>query len=148
MYQKDFILRMIEMIAELVAAILGLIKNGHTGQASQILENAYRDFLKEDASFFREIPKHKLTTKLLEEHNYQNGHLEILSELFYAEGELQVALGNNKSSRIYFEKALILADFVEKDSKTFSFNKRDKIFILQEKIAALNGSERENNKDK
>ncbi|RUT80170.1 hypothetical protein [Ancylomarina longa] len=140
MYQKDFILRMLEMIADLVAAILGLIKNGHTGQASQILENAYRDFLKEDASFFREIPIEKLTTKLLQEHNYQNAHLEILSELFFAEGELQFARGNQKSSLIYYKKTLLLIEFVEKESHTYSFRKQDKIISLQEKISALTRS--------
>lgn len=73
---------MIEMIADLIALLLGLIKKGDLPQASKLLENAYRDFLKEDASFFRNLPKEKLTNKLLTEHNYTNGHLKILSELF------------------------------------------------------------------
>jgi hypothetical protein len=75
MYQKDFILRMIEMIGELIAGILGLIKKGDFGQASQSIEIAYSNFLREDASFFRSISKEKLTEKLIHEHNYTNGHL-------------------------------------------------------------------------
>ncbi len=41
MYQKDFILRMIEMLAELVAGILGLIKKGDFQKASQSIDNAF-----------------------------------------------------------------------------------------------------------
>ena len=87
MYQKDYILRMLEMFAQMIAGLLGLIRDGHINQASQTLENAYRDFLKNDASLFRKIPTEKLTETLLKEHNYTNDHLKVLSELFFAEGE-------------------------------------------------------------
>jgi hypothetical protein len=43
MYQKDYILRMLEMLATLIAGILGLIKKGDLQQASHALENACRD---------------------------------------------------------------------------------------------------------
>src|SRR5665648_903366 len=91
MYQKDYILRMIEMLARLIAGILGLIKNGNYKQASDQLEIIYYDMLKEDASFFRAIPEEKLTQKLLQEHNYTNGHLEILAELFNTVSSYAVA---------------------------------------------------------
>ena len=81
-YQKDYILRMIEMIGEFIALLLGLLKKDDVQQAAERLDNAYRQFLKEDAAYFRIIPKEELTTKLLEEHNYTYGHLKILSELF------------------------------------------------------------------
>ena len=38
MYQRDYILRMIEMIAELVAGILGLIKKGDLEKASDAID--------------------------------------------------------------------------------------------------------------
>lgn len=140
MYQKDFIMRMIQMIAEVIARILGLIKEGDPEQANLILENAYRDFLKEDASFFRNMPKEKLTDDLLTEHNYTNGHLKILSELFFAEGELQFAKGNNESSFAYYEKSLVLLRFTEKESKSFSLTMESKKALLEEKITKLKSS--------
>jgi hypothetical protein len=137
MYQKDFILRMIEMLGELIAGILGLIKKGDFQQASQFLENAYYDFLKQDAALFRSIDKDKLTDKLINEHNYTNGHLEILSELFYAEAELLNAKGNRKASLEFYEKTLILHEFVIKESKTYSFEEQSKITLLQDRITHL-----------
>lgn len=134
MYQKDFILRMIEMIAEVIARIIGLIKKGDSEKASQLLENAYRDFLKEDASFFRSIPKEKLNENLLSKHNYTNGHLQILAELFIAEAELQISKNHNQSGLEYFEKSLILLRFVEQESTDFSLSLIQKINNLENKI--------------
>ncbi|MCK9206221.1 MAG: hypothetical protein M0P66_03840 [Salinivirgaceae bacterium] len=138
MYQRDFILRMIEMLGELIAGILGKIKKGEYQQASIALENAYYNFLKEDASFFRNLNKEELTEKLLVEHNYTHGHLEMLAELFYAEAELLLAKGNRSGSIAYFEKALLLFEFVSKDSRSFSLDKQSKIQIIMQKIAEAN----------
>jgi hypothetical protein len=137
MYQKDFILRMIEMLGDLIAGILGMIKKGDFQQASQSIENAYHDFLKQDAAFFRNIPKGKLTDELIKEHNYTNGHLEILSELFYAEAELLFVEGNHQESIEFFEKTLLLYEFIDKESKLFSAEKQSKILFIQSRIAQL-----------
>lgn len=138
MYQKDFIMRLIEMIAEVITRILGFIKNGDPEQANHLLENAYRDFLKEDASFFRNISKEELTNKLLNEHNYTNDHLKILSELFFAEGELNLAKNDKKKSLNYYEKSLLLLKFTEQNSNTFSLKNESKIMLLNEKIKLSN----------
>ncbi len=45
MYQRDYILRMIEMIGELIKGILGLIKKGEMSAAEQSIEYAYLNFL-------------------------------------------------------------------------------------------------------
>ena len=137
MYQKDYILRMLEMLAELIAGILGLLKKGDLEQAAAMLERAYVDFLKEDAAFFRRIPPERLTTQLLEEHHYTHDHLKILSELFYAEAEIELAAANRENSLEYFEKALILMSFVEKNSHTFSLDSQSKMSLIQGKIEQL-----------
>ncbi len=128
---------MIEMIADLIALVLGLIKKGDLPQASKLLDNAYRDFLKEDASFFRNLPKDKLTTELLTEHNYTNGHLKILSELFFAEGELNFAKGDVETSLNYYEKSLLILEFSEESSNSFSLSSEAKTNLLNEKIKTL-----------
>lgn len=134
MYQKDYVLRMIEMIGELIAQILGLLNKKNTKKASQILENAYRDFLKEDASFFRSLPKEKLTNSLLQEHNYTDEHLQVLAELFYAEAEIQNAKEQKALASEYYEKSLILFRFVVKNSSNFSIRLEQKINSLEKKL--------------
>ncbi|MFN8256274.1 MAG: hypothetical protein U0W24_11325 [Bacteroidales bacterium] len=137
MIQKDYILRMYEMMAELIAAILGFIKKGELSKANQAIENAYYTLLREDSSFFREIPVEQLTDTLIQEHNYTNHHLEILAELFIAEAELQYAHKNYYNSSEMYEKSLVLLKFVEEVNKTFSVGKRDKLLNIERKLEEL-----------
>ena len=137
MYQRDFILRMIEMLAELVSGILGLIKKGNFQEASQSIDNAYQDLLKQDAAFFSNIPLTNLTNNLIQEHNYTNGHLEILSGLFYSQAELSYAKGLNDESLLFYQKSLLLLEFVIKESRAFSFEKQAKSTYLQNRIVEL-----------
>jgi len=137
MYQKDYILRMIEMLGELIAGILGLIKKKDFEKASGKLENLYQQMLREDSSFFRDIPEDELTDRLLHQHNYTNGHLEVLAELFNAEAELRLAQGNNSGSLEYSRKSLRLFGFIDKEYKTFSGERLDKMASIKARINTL-----------
>jgi hypothetical protein len=137
MYQRDFILRMIEMFGELLAGLLGLIRKKDFEQASQSLENAYFDFLKQDASLFRSIEIEKLTDELIKVHHYTNGHLDILSGLFYAEAELLYAQGKHQESVDFYEKALCLLNFIVKESNTYSQEKKSHLLAIQNRIVQI-----------
>lgn len=128
---------MIEMMGDLIAAIMGLIKKGDYDTALKSIDNAYHQFLREDASFFTLIPKEDLTEKLIKEHNYTNGHLEILSELFFVQAELLYSEGKSAESLVFYEKSLILLDFVLRESRTYSFDKEKKLSELKERVAGL-----------
>ena len=137
MYQKDYILRMIEMIADLIAGILGRIKKGELKQASDELKRIYSDFLREDSSFFESIPEEELTDKLLQNHNYTNGHLEILAELFNVEAELRLAQGNKTGSLEFSKKSLKIFEFLDNEQKTYSFEKINKMEEIRKRIETL-----------
>ena len=113
MFQKDYILRMIEMIGDLIAALLGLIKKGDLEQAEKILERGYFELLRRDASFFQLIPKEQLT-------------------------EAKNKLNN---SLIYYEKSLVLLDFLEQEDKTWSAKRDERKSLLKERIAVLSEKE-------
>jgi len=123
------------MIGDLIAGIFGLVRKGNFTEASEKLERIYYDMLKEDAAFFRSIPAADLTRKLLEEHNYTNGHLEVLAELFNAEAELELAQGNKAGCIEYSEKALLLFEFIDIQQKTLSVERLDKMAAIRERIA-------------
>jgi hypothetical protein len=136
-YQKDYILRMIEMLGDLIAAVFGLVRKGDYTQASDKLDRIYYDMLKEDAAYFRKIPGEDLTHKLLEEHNYTNGHLEILAELFNADAELELAKGNSEECLDFSEKSLLLFEFIDIQQKTLSLERLDKMNSIRDRIDKL-----------
>lgn len=134
MYQKDYILRMIEMIRDMILGILGLIRKGELEKAEQEIERLYKDFLKEDSAFFMSVPAEDLTTILLKKHNYTKGHLEILALLFYAEAELALVQENKKFCLELSRKALILFEFINNEQKTYSFERAEKIELIKNRI--------------
>ena len=135
MFQKDYILRMVEMIGELIATFLGLIKKGDLEQAEKILERGYIELLRHEATFFQTIPKEKLTSTLIGEHNYQNGHLTVLAELLFAEATLSEAQQKIAYSLTCYEKSLILLEFLEEEDKTWSAKRDERITLLKTKIS-------------
>ncbi len=137
MFQKDYILRMVEMIGDLIAALLGLIKKGNLEQAEKILERGYYELLRRDASYFQLIPKEQLTDKLLSDHDFTNGHLSVLSELFFAEATLSEAQNKLNNSLICYEKSLILLEFLEEEDKTWSAQREERKILLKERILVL-----------
>jgi hypothetical protein len=128
---------MIEMLGELIAGILGLIKKGEFEKASEKLDNLYCQMLKEDSAFFADIPDNELTDKLLKEHNYTNGHLEVLAELFNAEAELCLAQGDNPGCLKHSLRSLRLFEFIDSEYRTYSQDRIDKMEAIRLKIHTL-----------
>ena len=122
------------MLGDLIAAIFGLIRKGDYARAGENLNQIYYDMLKQDAAYFRTLPEDELTDKLLQEHNYTNGHLEILAELFNAEAELAIAKGDTDASLTYTRKALILFEYIDKAYRTYSQDRVDKMNTLRERV--------------
>ena len=137
MYQRDYILRAIEMLGEVIKAFLGFLKKGEYPEAQKLLFQAYRDFLKEDAAFFHSIPADRITQTLLTNHNYTHHHLEILAELFFLEAELNFKTRKYNIACDSFEKALLLFRFIEQHSQTFSMEKQQKIAAIKERILQI-----------
>lgn len=137
MYQKDYILRMIEMLGELLAGIMGLIRKGEIKKASEKLDSLYYQILKEDASFFRIIPENEMTDTLLRKHNYTNGHLEVLAELFNMEAELCHAMADREGTLEYSRKSLLLFGFIDKEYRTYSAERLAKMELLRNRIAGI-----------
>ncbi len=134
MYSRDYILRMIELIGQLIAAILGKIRKGDYDTASRNLSNLYYDVLKEDASYFRNLDEKDITGGLLKDHDYTNDHLEILGELFNAEAELCLARGDKKGCLEYSRKSIILLEFVDSETKTYSLERINKMESIRKRM--------------
>lgn len=125
------------MIGDLISLLLGLIKKGDTDQAEKILERGYVELLRNDASFFRLIPKEQLTDQLIGEHHYTNGHLTVLAELFYAEAMVSKAQNKLNNSLICYEKSLLLFEFLEQEDRTYSEERIEKMKLIKVQISEL-----------
>lgn len=138
MYQRDYLLRMIEMMGDLIAGLLGKFRKGETAHAREDMDKLYNEFLKEDSALFLSLPREKLTWSLLKSHDYTHGHLEILAMLFDAEAELASIEGRLKEAVDLSEKSIILFDFISGEKRTFSFEQEERIARISKRIEELN----------
>jgi len=129
---------MIEMLGDLLRVIFALITKGEQEQAGQKLNEAFLVFLRRDASYFHNIPTEDLTSTLLSDHNYTQGHLEILAELLHAEARLQEARGNLPESRDLYEKSLKLFSFTDENNRTYSAERLEKMDVVRKRLDELN----------
>jgi hypothetical protein len=137
MYQKDYILRMIEMLGELLRAIFGKINKRQYEQAEEAINEAYLLMLRKDSAFFQSIPEGSLTQTLIEDHNYSHHHLEVLAGLLYAEASLNQARTRKEESLPFYRKSLRLFEFVEETNKTYSQERHDIMNDIRKRIGAL-----------
>jgi hypothetical protein len=137
MYQKDYILRMIEMLGDYIRAVIDLISHGKLREAEDKLGEAFYTMLQKDSWFFQNISLDQLTRTLIEDHNYTNNHLMILAELLYAEAELEYAKANNVRSLLLYKKSLALFVFVDEAYRTYSFERQERIGEIKRRIEEL-----------
>lgn len=129
---------MIEMLGELLRAIFGMIKNGRFSEAEQSISEAYLTMLRKDSAFFQNIPLDNFTSVLIEDHNYSDAHLEILAELMFAEAELNDVQKRKPESLTFYKKSLLLFEFIDISSKTYSAARLEMIERIKLKLANQN----------
>lgn len=125
---------MIERLGELIRAIFGLIREGKFDMAEKEISEAYLTMLRRDSSFFLMIPEDKLTSTLIEDHNYTDAHLETLAELLFAEAELLAAEKKIKESIPYYRKSLLLFEFVDATYRTYSADRIERMEYIRKKL--------------
>jgi hypothetical protein len=125
---------MIEMLGELLRAIFGMISKGRFEEAGESISEAYITMLRKDSAFFQAIPADKLTSTLIEDHNYTNTHLEVLAELLYAEAELLFAKDKKTESMPFYQKSILLFEFVDTAYRTYSEERLKKMDDIRNKM--------------
>jgi hypothetical protein len=128
---------MIEMLGELLRAIFGMITKGQFEQAEKSLQDAYLTTLRKDASFFQQIPIEKLTSELIQEHNFTDAHLEILAELMFAEATLLFSKNKKQESLPFYHKSLLLFKFVNDAYRTYSGDRIEKIETIVKRLSEI-----------
>jgi hypothetical protein len=126
MTQKDFILQEIEKISILIQYLLGKYKPAETIQEYYFTEKMFNKEFKErfglELDYFLNMKKEDYHHELTKAKGFNYENIELLGDLF-------AYLSNNQfsESQKYFTKALELYEFVDNASKTFSFERTNKI---------------------
>jgi phosphoglycolate phosphatase-like HAD superfamily hydrolase len=131
MYQRDYIMRMIEAFARMIAAILGLREKGDLDKARALVEEAYETILKINSGEIKQYDKEQWRQFCIKRTPEE---LEMLADLLKVEGEIMQDSGKAEEGSSFFYKALELLKLVEAQSGTYSLTRAEKISELEQKL--------------
>ena len=123
MYQRDFILRLIEQIAQFIARLLKLQQEEKldvaydflVNQATKVTGVSYHEFLKMSIDDFK---------KHLVEKTITASYLDTLGRYFSASGELCLGMKKDEEAIHHLEMAVFCFSEAEHRFSTFSFNRQ------------------------
>ncbi len=125
--ERDYLMRQLMQLFEVIHKILGHRKKGEDNQAEEQIRYFY-SILKLDTDI-RRLNIEELLRVLLEERKLSNEHLELLAFVLIEEGEM---VGTEEERFDCFRKAYFLLDKVERESTVFSMDRQIKLSELRQ----------------
>ena len=132
MIKKDYILRIVEEFARVLAAILGLRQGGQLDEALMQTDKAYRGMLDVDPVVLKSVSLDQLLDYLQNEKEFDRYYLKMIAELLFEEGMIYHELGDPVMSRNVLEKAKLLIGYLMDNDATFSFDWYEKIHEIDQ----------------
>lgn len=131
MIEKDYIMRILQQFFLFLNTLLGNLNDNNIEETRMQLKDMYVTYFEKSYQYYYNINIAELLNQFKSNEEYwKSERIEMLSELYYNDG----ILSNNSSLKNdLLNKALILYDYIEEKSKSFSlerFNKRNKIIEI------------------
>ena len=125
--ERDYLMRQLLMLFEVIQKIFRLRKKGDKEQAEKEIKYFY-ECLKIDDDI-QNLSIKKFTDLLVSKKKLTNEHLEMIAFVMKEQGELAK---NEKEKLNYFYKAYFLLDKVERESTSFSMDRQMKLSELKQ----------------
>ncbi len=125
------------MFGEMLAGIFGLLKKRRYEEASQAIENAYTELLRQNASDILKANDGKFTEVLQKDFGFNQQQLEVLAGLLHAEAELNFRQQHFSKSKSFFEKSLTILKYLDKEQKIYSAERQNQISDIEKRISEI-----------
>mgnify|MGYP003563505464 CR=1 FL=1 len=138
MFQRDYILRLIEEFAKFLAAITGLKADGNLEEALKKIDEAYNELLEVNPKMIKSLREDEVLDYLQKEKEYDKQQLNMVAELLYQEGMIYVEEGDPVSAGNVLKKSKILIGYLMDNDSTFSFDWYEKLHEIDHALDGYN----------
>ena len=125
--EKDYLMRQLLMLFEVIQKILRWRKKGEKGKALDEIKYFYQ--ILDIQNDIQKMNIEQLIDLLEKEKNLTNEHIEMVAFVKKEQGELEA---DSKRQLDFFHKAYFLLEKVERESVTFSMDRQMKLAELRE----------------
>ena len=132
MPKEDYLLKYLEKLSRVIAAMLGLREKGFPADSIKLAEETYKELLDTDIEGLEKMSVTEFST-LLKTTGYSAAYLESLAALT-TELAKSIELVENKRAQSFYHKALEIYILLNEKDKTFSFERENTISELKELI--------------
>ncbi len=139
--ERDYLMRMLQDFFEAIAKVLRRDSPGLEPDISEMQDrfnDMYKQFFRNPAEYFYETEK-EIILNDLKENGFQGedliAKLQMLSELLYQDALIKKDI---PEKCMLLEKALFLFEYIDKNGRTFSWDREQKISDLRKQLAEFN----------
>ena len=137
MIRRDYILRMIEEIGKMIAAILGLLKKEQVLEAQKLYREGINRAFDMDENALLEASVNELKAIFEQKFGESFEGLEVVAGLLERGGDIHLKNEDENKTRLCYQKALELYKLAEIESGSFSLDRQAKMNKLTQIIAQL-----------
>ncbi|MEM9887706.1 MAG: hypothetical protein AAF849_17555 [Bacteroidota bacterium] len=130
MIQKDYIERMTQQVAKVLARLIG--KDWE--QTLLVFEQVYEDWMPIEREDLIARPPSELLDWLVLEEKLSLDELEAIAYLLYTEGAHLLELDQQEVAFDRLKKAFLLLEYVDQQADTYSFERAHRIGVLREQL--------------
>jgi hypothetical protein len=130
MYSRDYILKLVQLFAQVLARIMGLKEKGDLNKATEVINEAYISLFGLKRFELLELNFDQIIPMLKDRHKLSNEHLEVLAKLMVEDAA--IAGGAEKTD--LFRKSLFILEYLNVEQKIYSFEREKLIEKIKENI--------------
>lgn len=133
MPKEDYLLKYLEKLSRVIAAMLGLRDKGFSEDALRLADETYKELLTIHLDDITTIPANEFI-EIIKKENYTSAYIETLALITKETAACFEQKNNVVNTRIFNEKALLLYNLLNEKDKTFSFERELIISELENKL--------------
>jgi hypothetical protein len=138
MYQKDYILRLIEEFTKVLGAMLGLKNAGNYVEAQELINETLKRFSKTDISELLSIPEHELLPFLTDQKKLSEEQIHIIAELLFQDAGIIKSKNPDADTNLHYRTSLVLFEWLNVNNRTtYSIEITQRIALLRDLITKI-----------
>lgn len=133
MPKEDYLLKYLEKLSRVIAAMLGLREKGCLADAISLADETYKELIGCKVDELVKMPTGEFM-ELIRKTGYSSAYINALAQLAFETATAFQVQENNQPATSFYRKALELYLFLNEKDKTFSFEREQIISDLKTRI--------------
>jgi hypothetical protein len=131
MPKEDYLLKYLEKLSRVIAAMFGFRDRGFPEDSLRLADETYKELLDSDTEELSIMPIEKFV-EIIRKENYNASYLEVLAQLANETADSYMSANKIENANSFYAKALQMYYILNEKDKTFSFEREMKITELEQ----------------